>query len=106
MDLNFKKTEAPTKSSWEDATFALHALAVISVHSEQGDEQKKTIRAIARADSYLADKEDTLLFSLMCAFGQHAVPVFEKYLANAGKDSSIDRYAFEIRRRLGEGVQS
>lgn len=106
MDLNLKKSVMASVAPMDDITFALHALAVIEVHSNQNDEGKKmTIRQIARCDSYLANKENNLLFNMMCSFGQHAVPVFEKYLASYGKAIEYGAIVAEIGVRMNAQLQ-
>ena len=101
MELNLNKTGTVSMPPMDDLTFALHALAVIKVHSEQeGEEQKLTLRKIAQGDSYLVSRENHLLFNMMCAFGQHAVPVFEKFLTAYGKPTDCSSIVAEIRGRL------
>lgn len=101
MEFNLKKTNTAAPPPMEDITFALHALAVIEVHSSQSSGgQKMTIRKIAQHDSYLSLREHYLLFEFMCSFGQHAVPVFERYLSSYGKPVEYADIVAEIRRRL------
>lgn len=104
MDMNLKRTSEPIALPMEDITFATHALAVIDVHSSQGGGSKLTIRQIAKADPYLANKEARLLFSMMCAFGQHAVPVFEKLLTDCGRSTDRSVHVAEIRKRLSSNA--
>lgn len=101
MELDLKKSSTAAAPPMDDLTFALHALAVIEVHSHQEQQgTKMTIRQIAQHDSYLCHRETQLMFSMMCSFGQHAVPVYEKYLTTYNKPIEYEDLVTELKRRI------
>lgn len=63
-----------------DDMFALHGLAVIRVHDNQGESQEMTLSHIADSDEHLKFTKGTLLYSFLVTFGRQAIPVFERTL--------------------------
>ncbi len=63
-----------------DDMFAIHGLATIQVHDDQGENQPMTLSHIADSDEHLRFTKGTLLYSFLVTFGRQAIPIFERTL--------------------------
>ena len=79
--LNFDSAVQSETVTIPDNLFAIHALAIIQVHDEQGEEQEMTLTHIAMSDEHIKFTRGTIRFSYFVTFGRQAIPLLRKTLA-------------------------